>query len=189
MKIFIGMPCNRSVKPKTVESIVNMVARGGHEFKIVIATEGYTIAENRSYLVAQAKGYDYLLFIDDDMIFPPDTLEKLLAHKKEIVGVLSFSRMNPPVCTVEFLDNNLQPSEKELFEVKTVGAGVLLIDMMIFNSPVNPMDKPYFSFEIYDFGMTKMGEDAWFCRQAKNKGRQIWCDPTIKVKHIGDCLY
>lgn len=182
MKIFIGIPCNRQIKPKTVESLMELQRK--HEFKTIVATEGYTIAENRIYLVAQAKkwGADYILFVDDDMVFPSDTLEKLLSHRKEIIGVNSHSRMLPLKTTIELYDEGIPD---DVFECKAIGGGVLLVKMEVFEK----IDKPFFAFETYNFGMIKMGEDAWFCRQAKNKGYKIWCDPKIEVKHLGDYLY
>src|SRR3990167_7699081 len=91
-KIALGLPTNRGFKPKTVLSLLNIEKVG--ELYPIIATEGYTISENRNYIVAQAikAKCDYLLFVDDDMIFPPDTLKRLLAHGKDIIGVLSNSR-------------------------------------------------------------------------------------------------
>ena len=94
IKITIGIPCNRQFKSKTVESLFGIVTHSKHDFNFVIATEGYTISENRAYIVAQAlkNKSDYLLFIDDDMVFDSDTLDRLLSCKKDIVGVVYHSR-------------------------------------------------------------------------------------------------
>ena len=186
MKICLGIPTNRNVKAKTVLSLLEMVAASSHQFHFVCATEGYTVAENRTYIVAQAQkaNCDFLLFVDDDMTFPPDTLERLLVHKKEIIGVNSHSRMLPLKTTVE-LPDGVTEVPKELFEAKAVGAGVLLVDMKIFEK----LEKPWFAFETYDFGMTRMGEDSWFCRQAGRAGYGVWCDPTLEIGHIGDFTF
>ncbi len=183
IKIAIGIACNRQIQPKTVTSLLEMIAYSDYEFYFVIGAEGYTISENRTYIVAQARKNDctHLLFIDDDMIFPPDTLKRLMEHKKEIIGTLYHSRKLPLTPTVTFEGE----IPKELFKAKAVATGVMLIDLEIFNK----IDKPYFDTETHESGWTLMGEDSWLCRQAEKKGIEIWCDPTITIKHIGEYLY
>lgn len=197
MKICLGIPTNRGVKAKTVHSLLSL-DRGGHEFFVIMATEGYTTAENRNYVAIQAKqnNCDYILFVDDDMIFPPDTFLRLLAHQKEIVGVNSNSRILPLSSTVAFMNEQGEyvPLEKmppwwkppeSLFKCYSIGAGVLLIDMKVFDI----IDKPWFATTNMDSGKILIGEDAWFCFQAKKKGIDIYCDPTLKIGHIGDYIY
>ena len=53
MKITLAIPTNRLIKPQTAECLMRLVARGGYDFHIVVASEGYTIAENRTYLAVQ----------------------------------------------------------------------------------------------------------------------------------------
>ena len=203
-KVTLSVCTNRGVRPKTVGSLLEMVTHSKDiDFHIVIAERGYTVAENRNYLVVQAQrnGSEYILFIDDDMTFPPDTLERLLAHKKEVVGVNSYSRCLPLSSTVGLLDKNgeyLRPEHhtawecripKELFKCYFVGAGVLLIDMKVFEQ----IEKPYFEFTTYkkgEFkGMVKVGEDGSFCEKVKKAGGEIWCDGSLPIFHIGEYLY
>ena len=193
-KIAIAIVSNRQIKPKTTLALMNMIARTSYEVFPIMETEGYTIAEGRSYCVIQAKknNCSHILFVDDDMTFPGETLERLLAHRKEIVGVYSFSRALPLCPTVSFLNTNgehlshdqiskfIRP--QELFEVFGVGMGVTLIDMAVFDV----IEKPWFYFESHESGKILVGEDAWFCRQARNKGLKVWCDPTLDIGHIGD---
>ena len=57
--------------------------------RFIVPEEGYTIAENRSYIAVQAlrNGSDYLLMADDDMTFDPTLLDDLIADNKDIIGV------------------------------------------------------------------------------------------------------
>jgi len=190
IKVTVGIACNRVVKPKTMACLLEMIVNGGYDFHIVIAEHGYTIAENRLYCAAQAvqNKSDYLLYIDDDMTFPPETLEQLLSNKKEIVGVVASPRMITDNTTVALLDGKVLKKEdipKELFEVSHVGTGVMLIDTKVFEK----IEQPYFQFTTYPNGMTLDGEDAWFCKQARKAGLNIYCDPTLSIGHLGDYLY
>src|SRR3990167_9531977 len=144
MKIAIGISSNRNIKAKTVQSLLQMVLASPYEFKIIMATEGHTIAENRSYIVIQAlkAKCDYLLFVDDDMVFEADILDRLLEHKKEVIGVVSYSRMLPLMPTVKLLEEDKE-IPNELFKCEIVGTGLLLIDMNVFDK----IEKPWFNFD------------------------------------------
>ena len=195
MKITIGVPTNRGVKGKTVKCLLDLVAKGG-DFHIVVATEGYTTAQSRIYLAVQAQRNksDYLLMIDDDMTFEPDILERLLANNKAIVGVNAYSRVLPLTSTVALMDENgkyKDPSNhtawqmkvpEELFECFAIGTGIILIKMEVFEK----IKKPWFKFNMHKDGYMIEGEDAWFCSQAKKVGYKIYCEPSVKVGHIGE---
>ena len=204
MKITLAVCSNRGIRPKTLGSLLEMVTHSKEiDFHIVIAEKGFTTAENRNYSVVQAQknGSDYLLFVDDDMTFPPNTLEQLFSHKKGVVGVNSYSRVLPLASTVGLMDKNgeyMRPEKhtewetrvpKELFKAYFVGTGVCLIDMKVFEL----IDKPYFAFETYKSGefkgMVKVGEDGAFCEKVKKAGMDIWCDGSIPVGHIGEFIY
>lgn len=196
MKITLAIPTNRQIKPKTVQCALELVARGGYDFNIICPTEGYTIAENRAYIVWQAinNKSDYVLFLDDDMVFPADTLDRLIACNKDIVGVNAYSRKLPLSTTITFLERDYvevngfpqkPPMPTELFECKEVGGGVLLVKMDVFNK----IDKPWFAFTQNESGHTTQGEDGWFCERARDKGISIWCDPTLPIGHLGELNY
>ncbi len=187
------------VQPKTVLSLANLIAFTKHEVCTVVATEGYTTAEGRSYCVIQAlkEGCTHLLFIDDDMVFPKETLDILLETGKEIVGVNSHSRVLPISTTVgmmnekgEYMHPDLHSAYEmkmpdELFEAFFVGAGVLLIDMKVFEK----LERPYFAFEANEDGKVIKGEDGFFCEKARKAGIGVWCEPRIEIGHIGNYTF
>lgn len=199
-KVTLAVCTNREIKSKTLQSLLEMVSYSKEiDFDILVANRGYTIGENRNYCVVQAErnGSDYLLFVDDDMVFPDYTLESLLEHDVDVVGVNSYSRCLPPSSTVGLMDKNgkyMHPDKHtawemripaSLFEAYFVGAGVMLINMKVFNK----IDKPYFTFTTDENGMIVNGEDGYFCDQVKKAGMKVWCDPTIEIGHIGEYVY
>ena len=169
------------------------------DFHILVAERGYTIGENRSYCVVQAQrnGSDYLFFIDDDMTFLPHTLKELLEHKKDVIGVNSYSRCLPESSTVGLMDKEgkyMHPDKHSDYEMKIpetlfkayfVGAGIMLINMEVFNK----IKKPYFEFIVGEEGQVIHGEDGSFCDKVKQAGMDIWCDPEIEVGHLGEYEY
>jgi hypothetical protein len=83
------------------------------------------------------KPWTHVLFIDDDIIVQPDTLVKLLSHKKDIVAGLCTHRQDPPLPNIRLYDeesgkysqifdwpqNELIGDHKRL----AVGTGLMLI--------------------------------------------------------------
>lgn len=196
-KILLGIPTNRLIQPQTVQSLLEMVKESEDEIVVKLATQGYTIAENRNYLATQAlkEKCTHLMMIDDDMIFPSNTLNRLLDHDVDFVGVVAHSRCLPPLPVVTTFDQEEMSVADRLlgkysfpdvpFKVKGIGGGVVLIKTDLFNK----IERPWFANENYDTGMTKVGEDYYFCNKVLNAGFDIWCDPTLKINHIGNYLY
>jgi len=202
MKITLAVPTNRGVQPQTLQCLLDLVAHGGYEFNILVAEEGYSVAENRNYIAVQAvnNGSDYLLMIDDDMVFPPDTLDKLLADDKDIVGVAYHSRgstdkikLVPDIMAIAETDKgkyiNLSeetdPKYKDTFECYATGTGIILIKCDVFKK----VPQPWFEFTYYDNGKCKEGEDWNFCFKAKKYGYKIFTNPKIDVGHIGEATF
>ena len=167
-----------------------MVAYSKYDYEFLISTEGYTTAENRNWIVAQAIKRDctHLLLTDDDMIYGKETLERLLSHKKDVIGVNASIRKlvdkDSNHLVIEYLDREAK-SDTELFKCKAIGGSMLLIDLKI----IEKLDKPLFWYDLLPTGAITMSNDWWFCRQARKAGFDIWCDPTIEIKHIGDYEY
>lgn len=169
-----------------------------YDFHFAFIDSGYTIAENRNYLAAQAikNECDFLLMIDDDMIFPPETLEVMVGRNKDIIGLPynvkalpkpgSDERQRHNVTYLPTNDPSEEPDMTEPFEVLAIGGGVMLVKTEVFKK----LDQPHFGFDSYENGMTKVGEDSWFCYKATKNGYKIWCDPTLEgLGHIGEYIY
>jgi GT2 family glycosyltransferase len=177
VKIALGLPTNRGVKAKTVHSLMELVAHLQHEYEIIVSTKGYNLAENRTYIAVQAtnKGCTHLLLVDDDMIYEPDTVDKLLAHDKDIVGGLYKTKYENPDWLIE---GEIKDS---LFECNALGGGLLLIKTEVFRK-IPPL---WFGYTWHDNGMVKMSNDWYFCERARESGFSVWCDPSVKARHIG----
>ena len=183
-KILIGLPTNRPIKQKTVECLLRMVAHSkDHEFLIITATLGYTPSEKRNWIIVQALNAkcDYIFFTDDDMVFPPETLETLLSRDKDVIGVLYRMRGEPPKWTIE------GEIEKDVFQCKGVGAGLMLINCRILMNIQK--EDGWFGTKVDAVGQTIIGDSFYFCDKVRQAGYGVWCDPTIKVGHLGEFNY
>lgn len=134
--------------------------------------------------------FEYLLFLDDDVLPPADAYMKLAAHKADIVSGL-YIRRSEPISPVMM---RVQPDGVpvwvtnfpigETIEVDYVGAGCLLIHRNV----IEKMAKPWFDWCVDrdDLPMlAKLSEDYYFCRKAKELGYKIKVDTSVQCEHIG----
>jgi len=139
------------------------------------------IPMNRNVCVTRALSLsaDYLFFVDTDMKFPSATLHRLLDLDKDIVGATYNMRSWPPKPVLD------EVTETKPFKANTIATGVLLIKTHVLMG----IPKPWFATIAKENDIGFMGSDVYFSLKAKEHGFEVWCDPTIEVKHIGDFEY
>lgn len=87
-------------------------------------------ARNTGCLKLLELGWEWLFFLDDDVIPPPDVIAKLVSHNKPIVSGVYYRRY-APLAPVMLLDSQNGPQwiteypANSLVEVDYVGAGCL----------------------------------------------------------------
>lgn len=186
-RVIIGMPATEMMKAKTAHAIGCLAIGDPYIFDFLMM-QSCDISSSRTWLVKQAikKGATHLLFVDSDMLFPADTLSRLLARDKDIIGV-EYNKRTFPLQTVTAYLPDVEKSETEPFRVGVAGTGVMLVKLSLFADP--KLDKNWFSFGRNAEGEHVIGEDGWFCNTARAAGYDVWVDPTIKVYHLGEYGY
>lgn len=177
--VCIGIPCGELVQADMMMCLLQTV-RSLQIPNMVVTSKSCYVARNRNEIVAQAKsfGVTHLMFIDSDMAFENAGIEKLMAHDKDIVGAMYNKRRLPLENIVyEYTD------QTELFELKEgfLPTGFMLIKMSVFEK----LPEPWFE----SISTRGWAEDRYFCEEARKAGFKIYCDPTIKLKHIGNYPY
>ena len=192
-KVLVAVPAYDSICVETCASLLSLYRNSKTPIQIRFAPYTY-IHVARSALLYQAVEIDatHIMFIDADMVFPTDGVDRLVEQDKDIIGGLYNKRTGDHGCVIfrkekDKLENISPDCLDRPFEVDTIGAGFLLIKMDIFKK----MEPPFFYYgDPSEFGLKKvplfdLGEDTTFCLKAKKNGYKVWCDPTIKLGHIG----
>ena len=185
--ICIATPTRGQIEASTASDIVQLMKHSPEADWAL--SFGSIIANNRTLLVhtaVKAKA-THLLFIDTDMRFPKDTLERLLAHKKDIVGVNCKQRTRDEYISTKGGKFVTSKGKTGLEEVDTTGLGCTLIDMNVFTSPVRGLPPNCFAQPFDNSTGMFVGEDVYFCTIARDKGFKVWIDHDLsnEVKHIG----
>lgn len=145
--------------------------------------------------------YDYLMWIDSDIVFRPEDFYRLLKHGKDICAGLYMMDGGKNFAVVEdwdteffkkngyfrFMDADRAKKVNGLLEVDYSGFGWMLIKKGVFESLEYPWFQPVFHTigECYDFS----SEDVSFCKRIKEKGYKIHVDTTIRVGHEKKIIY
>lgn len=153
---------------------------------IVFSVHGKPVDVARQQLTAQAladKAVTHLLFIDDDMQFPPDALERLLAHDVPIVGGLCHARRPPWNPMLAKRAGPLYGFEYDhpstgLVEVDATGAAFLLVKREVFETMFASWWKP----------RGTLTEDFSFCVGAKEAGYSIFVDVGLDIGHVAEVV-
>lgn len=139
--------------------------------------------------------YDYIMWIDSDIVFTPQQFQRLLNHNKEIVSGIYMMDDGKHFATCKEWDEEyfkkhthfqfLSPKDiqgKEvLLKVVYTGMGFMLVKKDVFESMKYPWFMPIKKEigDMVDFTM----EDVAFCLKAKEMGFEIFVDPTVRVGH------
>lgn len=150
------------------------------------------MSRGRNMLVERSleMGSEWILFIDDDHVFPSDLLLRLLSHDKPIVGSLYLRRHHPFAPNAfshlredkmyEPIDLTLLPREG-LLKVRAVGTAGMLIRSEVFREIPEPW------FEYGQIGKWGASEDIIFCEKAAEAGIEVFVDLAAQLGHMAPC--
>lgn len=121
-------------------------------------------------------GYDYLWFIDTDLVLDPETLKVLLKADKDLISELFWTNN---WCNAWLHDQSMgmlpEWSEPGLYEVGMTGA-CFLIRRRVLEAGVNYSPIPNIKY--------LKGEDRYFCVRAVCHGFTLWTDSHCPPHHL-----
>lgn len=186
MKTLIAIPCMDNVAAPFAHSLATMEKTGECVISMNISS---LIYDARNQLAAQAlkAEADYILWLDSDMIVPPDVIPRMLKHMeggKDFVSGIYFRRRAPfaPVLYSRIdreghADFNDYP-EDTVFEIAGAGFGCCM-------TRVSMLEDIALNFKDWFTPFNNYGEDLSFCLRALECGYKLYCDSTIKCGHVG----
>jgi len=150
-------------------------------------------ARNEIAKAAISQNYDYIFFMDTDMVFPSGVLERFieLADNREVViGGLYNHRKDYRIHAYKWdIDKQEYRSisghidedfdlNTDLYRVDALGTGCMLIPTSIFSK----LEFPYFQYK-YEDGK-RWSEDMYFCRKLNKLNIPIYVDTNTVCGHL-----
>lgn len=147
------------------------------------------IVNNRKIIITRAleKKYDYLFFVDTDVLLPPNAIQKLLAVKQPISSGVYLSGL-PVSGSLRIAPVLYDFSEKEdyykiipmndvmedlIFEIAACGFGCCLIRREV-------LEKVQLRYN----EKIQSGEDIFFCYDARKLGYRTFVNTTVRCTHM-----
>lgn len=140
--------------------------------------------------------YDYMLWIDSDVIFTFEDFQALLRHKVDVAAGLylmsdnarfaAVEKMDPKVFETsgefEFLTPKALATREGLVKVDYTGFGFVLVRKGVFERMSYPWFRPHY-FEAPGGASDFTSEDVGFCLDAQKAGIDVYVDPKVVLGH------
>lgn len=193
-KIAVGMPLSWPYVPSMfLSSWTTMLGEALGSFDVELLVSNASLIETMREKIADLfleRECDYLIWLDADQVYPPNTLTRLVEHLDnglEVVGgVTPFKNDGEPMVWFEDEPTGLWRRARNF----VVNRGLVQIEAMGFGgiamkkSVLEKIQKPYFQRVMNKTGTHLIGEDLAFYKRCKDKGIAVWCDTDLIFKHI-----
>lgn len=199
----IAMPVRDHVNAATATSLMmtDWSFLGPDHSITRLLIQGSILTLQRNEAVQRMDG-DWLLFIDDDMVWPPEAIGRLIQsftdNDLDMLGGLCYRRSKPYQPTLYMrqsptsgLYTFLEKWDPGIIEVDATGTAFLIVHKRVFeaiaDTPMPPLEARqtmpppnFFRWEGY------LGEDLRFCQDAKTAGCRIWVDTNLEIGHVAE---
>lgn len=194
MKTLIAIPCMDMVHTQFMQALIGMRRVGECTVSITVST---LVHNARNLLAKQAVdgGFDRIMWLDSDMVFDTDLMERLSSDLDEgrefVTGV--YHKRKPPFTATIFKDVGLYVGnalvmpkaeafidypENDIFEVDACGFGCVMHSVELLKKVGGRFGPPFAM-------LPGFGEDISFCMRLEELGVKMYADSRIKLGHIG----
>lgn len=204
MSIMIAIPCMDAVPVKFTESLLNIEKPEGTKVCFKASSLVYD-ARNLLSLTAIENKFDYIMWMDSDMTFQPDTITRLMEdmrhpHIYMVSGLyvkrtfpvkpVIYEHVQPPVPNEQGIpqiqvNEYMDYPKNQMFTIEGCGFGCVMMSVDLIKRVWDKFGPPFTPFPW-------AGEDISFCYRVNELLKDdnlysghIWCDSRIKCGHIG----
>ena len=194
MKVFIAVPSMDTLPALFCQSLALLQRAGDTMIGFEVGSLVYNARNSLARQAIKAEA-DWVLWLDSDMVFGPDLLQRMLnvctENDIDFLTAVCFRRKPPYTpCLFDRLEKfgngasftSFMSVPEGRFKVGGCGlAGALMSTDVLLSVSAK------FAGHIFD-PMEGFGEDVAFCWRARQCGYDIWCDSSIEMGHVGNCI-
>ena len=194
MRTLIAIPCMDSVPTQFMQALIGLRRVGECTVSISVST---LVHNARNLLAKQAvdEGFDRILWLDSDMVFDADLMERLSADLDEgrdfVTGI--YCKRKPPFTPTIYKDVGLYVEnvlvvpkatcyddypQDEIFEIDACGFGAVMHTVDLLKQVGGRFGPPFAM-------LPGFGEDISFCMRLGELEIKKYADSRIKLGHIG----
>jgi len=200
----ILVPVGGTVDPGCDDGLRELEKRGYPVWR----ARGYSAidaARNQMASDALAQGFAELMWIDSDVVFDPNDVDRLRSHNLPFTCGI-YTKKGPRQFACEFLPGTqgirfgrhgglveirycgfgFTHIRREVFETTSRHLGLPICNQR-FNLPLVPYFAPMVIPE--PKGMWAISEDYAFCERTRRSGFQVMADTSIRLWHVGSYRY
>lgn len=199
MRILVGIPYNGGNDPPARAALDALDWCGAERQYDIRKNYGVDMARNRIAAHAVSGGFDWLLFVDADVILPPDALENLLEHDADVCMGWYLNRHDhgdsqrtclyaPGSGWSYFKACDLRAKrDGGTYTIKAKGGG--LGCCLVRVSALDAVKFPWFEWKDVKFDRStgkvdSCGEDIDFCNKCEQAGIQVYADTRVECEHL-----
>lgn len=185
-RILIAVCCKDKAPIELTQCLTNINRRLDIEYSFTYI-KGALVNDSRNAAVKQMLegSYTHLMFIDDDIQFPPDAINRLVDMKTDIASGIYVSKEAHPRLmawdNLRIIEGHMiadQITDPKAEGAEAVGMGFCLIRRKVFEDVIK-------EFNTVFFPLFFAGEDLTFCYLAKQCGYHVDLDTNIDLYHVG----
>jgi glycosyltransferase involved in cell wall biosynthesis len=200
-KCVVLVPAHKYIEPDC-EIMLHVLEDRGYTVRRTFGNADISAARSRMASRALDDGFDELMWIDSDIAFHPDDVEKLRGARRTVVGGVYPVRDRRRLACVALPETEVIKcgADGGIYQVRYIATGFLHTRRAVyedvqrfFSLPLCTQKfVPYFANWLHqraDGQHTYLGEDYAFCERAAQAGHNIFADTTIRLGHIGPYPY
>ena len=210
-KLFVAVPVYRELPVEFAQCWLELAHARDLPFKVSgdFLQGRSLISRARNFLSAEFLGTDctHCLWIDCDILFTLQDVERLASHDEAIVGgFYPFKTEGEFSPVAEFIPGSL-PDARGLLPVRYLGAGFLLVRRDVFERMITaygpeicyPEPPRQIHHDFWRNGVYRgpdaystghyLNEDLFFQQNATDLGFKVYGDTQVVLKHLGTIPY
>lgn len=198
MKVSVGLPVYDGKLPAQSAACLlaetSLACSHGDTLTVRFLPSCTNLAIGRNQLVKEflESGDDRLVFLDADVTFEPGDLLKIAHHPVEFVGGAYRLKQDIERYPIQLLGHATEPGPNGTIQVASVPTGFLALSRSVFQAfaarhPGREYgisgQRRYCYFQMPYADGALYTEDAYFCREWREMGGEIYLDPELRLTH------